>query len=96
MQKFIVTAQGLFKFGDVTFHKDLLSAGEECIGGGMYEFDHIDSRMLLWGRSYDFGRVKWSWIDNLLLPASLQGLTIMYEDLPLEHFISYSFGQPLG
>lgn len=91
MQKFIVTADGLFKFGNVTMHKDLLAPGEDCIGGGMYEFDHVGLRLLLWGNSYDFGRVKWSWIDTLRLPTSLRGMTILYEDLPLDNFTACTF-----
>lgn len=91
MQKFIVTSGGLLKFGDVTMHKDLLSPGEECIGGGMYEFDHAGGRMFLWGKSYDFGRVKWSWIDELRIPASLSGLRLLYEDMPLGDFVNCIF-----
>lgn len=91
MNKFIVTSDGVFRFGDVRLHKDLLRDGEDCIGGGMYEFDTIGERMLLWGKSYDFGRVKWSWLENLRLPASLSGLRIEYEDLPLSDFVNLSF-----
>ena len=91
MQKFIVTSDGRFKFGDVNMHKDLLSPGEGCIGGGMYEFDYASGSMLLSGRSYDFGRVNWSWLDTLSLPVALSGLTILYEDLPLSHFVNLSF-----
>ncbi len=86
MQKFIVTSEGRFKFGDVIMHKDLLDAGETCIGGGEYEFDHIGGRMLLSGKSYDFGRVKWSLIDKLKIPSGLCGLSIFYEDIPIEEF----------
>lgn len=91
MQKFIVTSHGRFKFGDVNMHKDLLGPGEECIGGGIYEFDYVNLRMLLSGKSYDFGRVKWAWIDELFVPASLRGFELMYEDLPLKNFVKISF-----
>lgn len=86
MQKFIVTGEGKLKFGDVTMHKDLLDRGETCIGGGVYEFDHVGGRMLLSGKSYDFGRVKWSFVDELLIPESLSGMSIFYEDIPIEEF----------
>lgn len=91
MQKFIITNMGVFRFGDVNLHKELLLPGEECIGGGMYEFDYVNKRMLLYGKSYDFGRVKWSWVDTLILPDSLNGLTLEYEDLPLSDFVSISY-----
>lgn len=91
MNKFIVTSEGRFRFGDVNLHKDLLHPGEDCIGGGMYEFDTIGGRMLLWGKSYDFGRVKWTWIDTLILPATLRGLRLEYEDLPLSDFTTLTY-----
>lgn len=87
MRKFIVTADGVFKFGDVNMHKDLLSPGEACIGGGEYEFNYVDLRMSLSGRSYDFGRVKWSLIDRLLIPESLRGLNLDYCGLPIADFV---------
>lgn len=86
MQKFIVTGDGKLKFGDVTLHKNLLATGETCIGGGVYEFDYVGGRMLLSGKSYDFGRVKWSLVDRLMIPSGLRGLAIFYEDIPLEEF----------
>lgn len=86
MQKFIVTSEGILKFGDVTMHKNLLGAGETCIGGGVYEFDYVAGRMLLSGKSYDFGRVKWSLVDKLRIPSGLRGLSIFYEDIPIEEF----------
>ncbi len=91
MQKFIVTSDGRFRFGDVRLHKHLLMPGEDCIGGGMYEFDYTAGRMLLWGESYDFGRVQWSLINKLTLPGSLRGLRIEYEGLPLTDFVEIAF-----
>ncbi len=91
MQKFIVTSEGKFRFGDVTLHKELLAPGETCIGGGVYEFDYVGSRMLLSGKSYDFGRVKWSMIDQLKLPSALRGLAIYYEDIPVEEFAGIEY-----
>lgn len=86
MQKFIVTGQGRLKFGDVSLHKHLLLPGETCLGGGVYEFDCINRRMLLSGRSYDFGRVSWDKVEKLLVPESLSGFDIYYEDLPVSDF----------
>lgn len=92
MRKFVVTGDGVFRFGDVNLHKQLLAPGESCIGGGVYEWDYVGNRMLLSGKSYDFGRVKWSMVDTLLLPESLRGMEILYEDIPLRDFapIAYS------
>lgn len=91
MQKFIITSDGRFKFGDVNLHKDLLAPGESCIGGGLYEFDYVGNRMLLSGRSYDFGRVQWALVDTLHLPSALSGITILYEGLPLPDFAPLTF-----
>lgn len=91
MQKFIVTADGRLKFGNVHMHKDLLSDDEWCIGGGLYEWDYVRHRMLLSGKSYDFGRVKWSMVSTLLLPASLRGFDIFYEDIPLSDFAALAY-----
>lgn len=91
MNKFIVTSEGKFRFGDVNMHKDLLLPGEDCIGGGMYEFDYAGERMLLWGKSYDFGRVKWSFVDTLIIPENLQGLRIEYEDMLLSDLVEMRY-----
>lgn len=91
MQKFIVTSDGRFKYGDVSMHRDLLSPGEQCIGGGMYEFDHVHNALLLSGKSYDFGRVKWGYLDSLSMPAALRGLDIFYEDLPISAFADIKY-----
>lgn len=91
MRKFIVTNNGKFRFGDVNMHKDLLWPGEDCIGGGVYEFDYVNGRMLLSGKSYDFGHVKWAWVDTLALPESLRGLDIYYGDIPLSDFTKLTY-----
>ncbi len=88
MQKFVITSDNRLKYGDVNMHYQLLDAGESCIGGGMYEFDRLRNAMMLYGKSYDFGRPKWSWVDTLYVPESLRGLELYYEDLPVSHFVS--------
>ena len=35
-QKFIITAAGYLRLGEVNMHKDLLQAGDVCLGGGLY------------------------------------------------------------
>ncbi|MDE6320852.1 MAG: hypothetical protein K2L93_00980 [Muribaculaceae bacterium] len=91
--KFIVTSEGWLRLGNVAMHRDLLQPGESCIGGGMYEFDYVNMRLLLSGRSYDFGRVKWSWIDRLIVDASLSDISNYYEDLPITDFVPIAYAQ---
>lgn len=91
MQKFIITSDGLFKYGDVRLHKNLLEADEHCIGGGFYEFDFVSCRLLLSGSSYDFGAPQWNRLDTLKVPSAFRGLTILYENEPLNLFLKLSY-----
>ncbi len=79
--KFILTNTGYLRMGMVDMHKDLLLQGEYCYGGGYYEFDFIGNRLLLSGKSYDFGEPKWNWLDSLKVPLSYRGLAIVYCDV---------------
>lgn len=97
--KFILTDTGHLRLGMVYMHKDLLLPGEECLGGGYYEFDYIGSRLLLSGKSYDFGRPKWNLVDAVIVPEVYRGLTIVYaagsdrEDaLPLTDYVAVRYG----
>ena len=47
LPKFIITQDGYFRLGMVYQHKDLLLAGERCIGGGYYRFDYVSNRLIL-------------------------------------------------
>lgn len=76
--KFILTNTGCFRLGMVEMHKDLLQHGEECYGGGYYEFDWVSNRLILTGKSYDFGPPKWHWLDKLRVPATYRGLQLVY------------------
>ncbi|MCD8387182.1 MAG: hypothetical protein LUD17_09870 [Bacteroidales bacterium] len=89
MKKFIITSDGLLKFGDVSMHKDLLAEDEYCLGGGYYDFDYVFNRLLLSGKSYDFGRPRWLKLDALQVPKSLEGLRILYEGIDLPIPIKY-------
>lgn len=91
MQKFIVTSSGKFRYGNVYMHKDLLQPDDVCIGGGLYEFNLIENKMLLYGKSYDYGRVKWSYIDTIEIPNSLLGLTLLYETIPLSELVNICY-----
>ncbi len=91
MQKFIVTSDGRLKYGDVNMHKDLLDKDEACIGGGMYQFDYINRRLLLEGKSYDYGRPKWAYLDVLYMPESLRGFEPYWEGIPLTDFLPIKY-----
>jgi len=91
MQKFVITSEGVFKYGNVRMHKDLLAAQDRCIGGGFYEFDYVSNSLLLSGKSYDFGKPKWNRIDVLKLPSAFQGLTIRYEGEDVSQFLQVQF-----
>jgi len=91
MQKFVITSDGTFKYGDVRMHRDLLDAGDVCIGGGRYEFDYIMGSLLLSGSSYDYGAPQWRRIDTLKLPLPLQGLTVRYEGEDVSQFLRVEF-----
>lgn len=47
MRKFIITGDGELRLGDVNMHKDLLRPGDTCVGGGYYELDYVNGRLLL-------------------------------------------------
>jgi hypothetical protein len=64
----------------VTLHRDLLMGHEQCLGGGFYEFDYVGNRLVLSGKSFDYGPPRWSKVDVLLVPESLRGAAIVYRD----------------
>ncbi len=76
--KFILTNTDRLRLGRVNLHKELLREGEVCLGGGYYEFDYVNGRLLLSGKSYDFGRPRWSAFDTLYVDRAYEGLTIIY------------------
>ena len=78
--KFIITNGGHLRLGMVTLHRDLLMAHEYCLGGGFYEFDYVSNRLVLSGKSFDYGLPQWSKIDVLKVPAEYRGMGIVYRD----------------
>ena len=89
MQKFIITSEGVLKYGNVRMHKDLLTANDICMGGGFYEFDYVNCRLLLSGRSFDYGRPRWGYVDVLKVPGAFRGLDIFYEGERLDVKVEY-------
>lgn len=76
-QKFIITQDGVLKFGHVYMHRDLQGIGERCVwGGGLWKVDHSRDAILLYGRSFDFGppelehvrRIDWSGVGGRPVP----------------------------
>lgn len=54
--KFIITNSGELIFGNVYLHRELLPKGEDsCLGGGLWKIDNQNGRMILYGKSFDFG-----------------------------------------
>ena len=78
LPKFIITTDGHLRLGMVNQHKDLLKPGDQCIGGGFYQFDWTANRLLLDRASYDFGRPRWHLLDRLKVPVAYRGLSIVY------------------
>ena len=72
-QKFIISEDGILKFGNVRLHRDLFIWGEDtCYGGGFWEIDHSRNAIVLHGESYDFGgpdftrirRIEWDGVGG--------------------------------
>lgn len=80
-KKFIITQDGVLRFGTVYLHRDLLPPGDPvCFGGGLWEVDNQRRCILLYGRSFDFGPPDFSRarrLDRPVFPAHL-GYPIFY------------------
>lgn len=78
--KFILTLDGYLRIGNVNMHKDLLLPNDTCIGGGYWEIDYVSHRLMLSGRSYDYGKPKWNFVEGkLFVPRDYNGLLIEYQ-----------------
>ena len=78
--KFIITSKGYLRLGMVTLHRDLLMEHEDCLGGGFYEFDYVGNRLVLSGKSFDYGPPRWSKVEMLQVPEAYRGMGIIYRD----------------
>lgn len=75
----MLTLDGHIRIGYVRMHKDLLLPDDTCIGGGFWEVDAVSHRLLLSGKSYDYGKPKWTFVTGkLYLPKDYRGLRIEY------------------
>lgn len=65
-QKFIITQDGVLKFGRVYLHHDLLSYEEDGTGGGgLWKHDPLRGAVLLYGRSFEFGPPDFSFLRKI-------------------------------
>ena len=78
--KYIISDRGHLRLGMVTLHRDLLLAHEQCLGGGFYEFDYVGNRLILSGKSFDYGPPRWGKIEVLKVPEAYRGMSIVYRD----------------
>ena len=84
--KFIITSGGYLRLGMVTLHRDLLLNHEDCLGGGFYEFDYVSDKLILSGKSFDYGPPRWNKVEILKVPESLRDIPIIYRDSWDEEF----------
>ena len=80
-QKFIITDDGVLKFGNVYHHRNLLHWDEGCrYGGGLWRIDETRGIVILYGRSFEFGApsfecvryINWDGIDGVERPVFYQ------------------------
>lgn len=96
-QKFIITQEGVLRFGNVYQHRELLHWDEECpYGGGLWKVDEGRRAVLLYGRSFAFGppcfehvrRIEWSGLGGTPRPLfylphwpSEESLVLVYANM---------------
>ena len=89
--KFVLTLSGHLRIGSVMMHKDLLLPDDTCVGGGFWEVDPIAMKLLLSGRSYDYGKPRWSFVTGkLYVPKDYRGLRIEYNGDSLMDYVDVS------
>lgn len=65
-RKFIITNNGVLKFGLVSRHLDLLEYGQnDCHGGGLWDINPDNGCIMLFGRSFDFGEPDFSKLQRV-------------------------------
>lgn len=65
-QKFIITEEGVLKFGNVYQHRELLEMGQDdCHGGGLWKIDHGRGAIVMYGRSFEFGGPDFNYVYRI-------------------------------
>lgn len=64
-QKFVIDSDGVLRFGTVFLHRDLLGGDDFAFGGGLWQIDLADGSLILFGRSFDFGRPDFSRVERI-------------------------------
>ena len=64
-QKFVIDSDGVLRFGTVFLHRDLLGGDDFAFGGGLWQIDPADGSLILFGRSFDFGRPDFSRVERI-------------------------------
>lgn len=84
-RKFIITAQGDLRMGDVRLHRDLLLPDDVCLGGGYYAFNYVNNCVVLDRESYDYGPPQWSRLASmntkLRISRLYEGLDFVWEEM---------------
>lgn len=93
-RKFIITSDGVLRFGVVYQHRDLLEWGESCLyGGGLWEYDGQRGAIMLFGRSFAFGAPDIGAVSSVDWD-SYGGEPCLLLYMP--HWPSQEFLQPVG
>jgi len=79
-QKFILY-DGEIRLGRVSLHKELLPDGHDLTkvkGGGWFEIDTESKRLILSGKSFDFGPYDQEAAATAKLPKRLEGYELIF------------------
>lgn len=82
-QKFIITGdiktgKGYLRLGEVGQHAELRIGYEKIWGGGFWEIDHAARKVILSGRSGDFGAPLFGYLKRM--DRELKGYTVLYQE----------------
>lgn len=78
--KFIITGDGVLRFGTVYLHRELLKCGEKCVyGGGLWKIDEGRGVVVLYGRSFDFGPPDFDYVSRIEWGTLGSPRTLLYQ-----------------
>lgn len=85
MNKFVIIKnmnnEFVLRYANIDFHKMMVHAGDECFGGGMFDFENVNGKetLTLYGRSEDFGKPQFDKIkEKIHIDEDLEGVCIRY------------------